>query len=123
MILPQYKVEYPDKIAVKSEDGVFYLSGTMRFLVPTERVVGSWSFPFIASTTEAALAGYRKAGKLGFRDGSLLRNGGNLYVVSGGKRRRLSNPDWLTLLQLREKDFILVSDYEISLQKEGEPLA
>jgi hypothetical protein len=68
---------------------------------------------------------YPLAGRLGFRDGSLIHNlkDGRIYLVSDNKRRLVTGPDILAALGAVGKDVITVSDEEINLQKEGEEIS
>lgn len=122
-MLPQIKVKYPDGTAAKTETGVYYLKNNLSYELPTPRIVNSWSFAFIVPSTDFAISEYKKVGKLGFRDGSLVKSMSDrsLYVVSGSTLRKIVNPDWLMIMGLTEKDFVKVADSEL-FQKRGEDL-
>ena len=118
--VPKTPTEYPDGVIVKSESGWWYIKGKNRFNVPTERVLKSWSVPFVITTTEAALAKYTKAGKVGFRGGSFLYNDGKYYFVSGSVLRKISSPDVFVTMGLDTQQALWVSDDELRLHTVGE---
>jgi len=88
------------------------------------RILESWNFPSVIKSSEKALTNYRTAGRLGFRDGSLVRDikDSSLYFISQRLKRKIENPDILFAYQLTEKDALLVSSDEINLHKDGEVL-
>lgn len=123
--LPSEPVVYPSGVFVHTERGYYYIvSPTKRFRITTERILNSWSPKVVIETTEAAVAKYRVAAKMKFRNGSLLYSqaNGKMYLVSENKVRHITNPDILTRLNLRRQDAVWVSDTEIKLHEEGEPL-
>jgi hypothetical protein len=74
--------------------------------------------------TEAALTGIKLAGKLGFRDGSLIKNlaDGRMYLVSQNKLRHIVDPDSFDRYGLDRSKLVEVSDKEISAHDLGENL-
>lgn len=119
-------VEYPSGVFVHTEKGYFYIvSHDKRFRIITERVLNSWAPQVVIETTEAALAKYRVAAKLKFRNGSLLysQSDGKMYLVSDNQLRHIVNPDVLVNLGRKRTDAVWVSQDEINLHKEGEVLA
>lgn len=122
--LPTTPTEYPTGICVKTESGYWYINGKFRHRLKNSRLVKAWNFPFIVSSTEAALAGYPKAKALGYRDGSLVRDisDGKVYLISGKERRLITKPETFTLLGLRRGDAIWAAHDEITLHPEGEVL-
>jgi hypothetical protein len=74
--------------------------------------------------TEAALTGIKLVGKLGFRDGSLIKNlaDGRMYLVSQNKLRHIVDPDSFDRYGLDRSKVIEVSDKEISAHDLGENL-
>jgi hypothetical protein len=74
--------------------------------------------------TEAALTGVKIAGKLGFRDGTLIKNlaDGKMYLVSQNKLRHIVDPDSFNRYGLDRSKMIEVSDKEISAHDLGENL-
>lgn len=122
--LPKTPIVYPSGSCVKSEAGVFYIRNGRRFRIPTQRVLDSWAFPRIIITSEAALSKYRVAGRMGFRDGSLIYNiaDGKIYLISDNKKRHITSPEALERIGADIHDATRVSDYEASLQEEGNTL-
>lgn len=119
--------EFPHGTFLVTESGFFYvLSPEKRFRFTTKRVLESWSPQRIvaASEEDAAVKKMRIASKMKFRDGSLLYSqaSGKMYLVSNKKVRHITSPDILTALNMRRQDAVWVSEEEIKLHEEGEPL-
>jgi hypothetical protein len=78
---------FPSGIAVKTEKNVYWIKDGKRFRLISERAVESWAFT-IVHATETALSGSKIVGKLGFRDGTLIKNiaDGKIYLISQNKR-------------------------------------
>jgi len=76
------------------------------------------------NATEAALTGFKVAGKLGFRDGTLIKNvaDGKMYLVSQNKLRHIVDPDSFTKYGLDRSKVIEVSEAEVSAHDLGEKL-
>jgi len=124
--LPSEPVEYPIGSFLKTEKGYFYIvADNKRYRITTKRCLNSWSPQRVVVTTEAALAGYRIAAKLKFRNGSLIHGffDGRLYLIEGGKRRHIVSPDAFDRIGGRLQDVVAVSLDEINLHPEGAPLA
>jgi hypothetical protein len=70
------------------------------------------------------LTGFKLAGKLGFRDGTLIKNiaDGRIYLVSQNKLRHVVDPDSFTRYGLDRSKVIEVSETEISAHDLGEKL-
>lgn len=124
--LPTEPVDYPSGICVKTEKGSYFINKDgKRYRVPTVAVEDSWSFPLIVNSSEAALANYPIAvTKLGFRDGSLLNNiaDGRLYLVSEGRLRHIVDPAVFDRLGVNRLMARVVSDTEIKMMKQGDPI-
>lgn len=124
--VPNYPVEYPAGIALRTEKGFYFLhKDGKRYRITSDRIVDSWHFPFVVETSEIALSRYPVAvGKLGFRDGSLLNNiaDGRMYIVSESKLRHITSPDVLERLGVTRDDALLVSDADINIMKLGEEI-
>lgn len=122
--LPTKPVSYPSGICVKTEKGAYLIQKDgKRYRIPTKAILDSWSFPFEVDTTEAALADYPVGVlKVGFRDGSLLNNiaDGRMYLVSAGKLRHIIDP--AVLDRLGNPEPRTVSDAEIKMMGQGEPI-
>jgi hypothetical protein len=87
----------------------------------SDRAAQSWFFTTVLAT-EAALSGIKLAGKLGFRDGSLIKNlaDGRMYLVSQNKLRHIVDPDSFTRYGLDRSKIIEVSEKEIQAHDLGE---
>jgi hypothetical protein len=64
------------------------------------------------------------AGKLGFRDGTLIKNiaDGKLYLISQNKRRHIVNPDTFSQYGLNRSNIVEVSELESNMHELGENL-
>lgn len=118
------QIEFPSGLCVKTEAGHWYINGKFRNRLGSKRVFQSWNFPRVVESTESSLAKYTKGKKLGFRDGTLVRqmSTGSFYFISQRKRRLVANPDVLTLMGFKPSDAVWVADFEINLHEEGEKL-
>lgn len=112
---------------VKTEDGYFFITKskigvTTRRRIPTYRVLQSWNFARIIECAESAVAHYPILGKLGFRDGTLIRTlfENRLYIIADRKRHPVTSPEALADHGLTLEDAILVSEEEADLHKEVE---
>jgi hypothetical protein len=74
------------------------------------------------NATEAALTGFKLAGKLGFRDGALIKNiaNGKIYLVSQNKLRHIVDPDSFIRYGLNRSSVIEVSEAEVLAHDLGE---
>jgi hypothetical protein len=117
--------EYPQGTFVKTEKGYYYIvSPNKRFLFLTGRVLESWSPQRIVETTEENLSKYRIGAKMKFRSGSLLwcQADAKMYLVSDNKVRHITSPDILSGLGAKHNDAVWVSQDEINLHEQGDPL-
>jgi len=123
--LPTSPQNYPSGACVRSESGEYYIKGTRRYRIISGRVRASWGFPRVIETTDAALANYKIAGRVGFRDSTLIYSisDGKIYLVSDNKKRHVVSPDVLERLGATVDDCITVSDAELRLHETGEPIA
>lgn len=114
---------FPSGTVVQSDKGLFYIKNGKRFRVSTN-VAESWRFPRVVSVMESALAGYKVAGRLGFREGSLLKNiaDGKLYLISENKTRHIVSTDSLKLIGAETTQALLVSADDLKIHQEGEEL-
>ena len=64
------------------------------------------------------------AGKLGFRDGTLIKNisDGKIYLISQNKRRHVTDPDTFSKYGLDRNSVVEVSDMETNMHDLGENL-
>lgn len=123
---PRSPIAYPPGTFIETEKGFFYItSPSKRLRFSTKRVLDSWNPQHVAKTTETAVRNFRCTAKMRFRNGSLLYSqaDGRMYLISDNKRRHITNPDWLEWLGIDRRDAVWVSENEINLHEEGEPLA
>ncbi len=112
---------FPSGIAVKTDKDTYWIKDGKRYRLISDRAAKSWSFTTV-NATEAALAGFKVAGKLGFRDGALIKNiaDGKIYLVSQNKLRHIVDPDSFTKYGLDRSKIIEVSEAEVSAHDLGE---
>ena len=114
---------FPSGIAVKTDKDTYWIKDGKRYKLISNRAAQSWCFTTVLAT-ESALTGIKLAGKLGFRDGSLIKNlaDGKMYLVSQNKLRHIVDPDLFERYGLDRSKVIEVSDKEISAHDLGEDL-
>jgi hypothetical protein len=112
---------FPSGIAVKTDKDTYWIKDGKRYRLISDRAAQSWSFTTV-NATESALSGIKLAGKLGFRDGSLIKNlaDGKMYLVSQNKLRHIVDPDSFTKYGLDRSKVIEVSEKEILAHDLGE---
>jgi len=112
---------FPSGIAVKTDKDTYWIKDGKRYRLISDRAAKSWSFTTV-NATEAALTGLKMAGKLGFRDGTLIKNvaDGKMYLVSQNKLRHIVDPDCFQRYGLDRSKMIEVSEKEISAHDLGE---
>ena len=114
---------FPSGLAVKTDKATYWIKDGKRYKLISDRAAKSWLFTTI-NATEAALSGIKMVGKLGFRDGSLIKNiaDGKMYLVSQNKLRHIVDPDTFDRYGLDRSNLIEVSDTEIKAHDIGEEL-
>jgi len=114
---------FPSGLAVKTDKATYWIKDGKRFKLISDRAATSWCFPTV-NATEAAVVGMKLVGKLGFRDGTLIKNiaDGKMYLVSQNKRRHIIDPDSFIKYGLDRSVMIEVSQAEIDMQELGENL-
>lgn len=114
---------FPSGIAVKTESGIYWVKDGKRFKLISDRASESWMFTTV-NATDKAVAGMKVAGKLGFRDGTLIKNiaDGKMYLVSQNKRRHIVDPDSFDRYGLDRSRVIEVSEIEADVHDLGENL-
>lgn len=114
---------FPSGIAVQTDKALYWIKDGKRFKVVSERAGKSWNFSTV-SATEQAIAGMKLVGKLGFRDGTLIKNisDGKMYLISQNKRRHIIDPDSFDTYGLDRSNIIEVSEMETNMHDIGEDL-
>ena len=114
---------FPSGIAVKTESATYWIKDGKRFKLISDRAEKSWSFVTVKATDQA-VAPMKVVGKLGFRDGTLIKNiaDGKMYLISQNKRRQIVDPDTFNKYGLDRSAIIEVSDIEANMHDLGENL-
>jgi ribosomal protein S4E len=114
---------FPSGLAVKTDKATYWIKDGKRYKLISDRAAKSWMFTTV-NATEAALSGIKLVGKLGFRDGSLIKNiaDGKMYLVSQNKLRHIVDPDVFNKYGLDRSIIIEVSETEIKAHELGENL-
>jgi hypothetical protein len=114
---------FPSGIAVKTEKATYWIKDGKRFKLISDRAEKSWSFTTVLAT-ENALSNMKLVGKLGFRDGTLIKNiaDGKLYLISQNKRRHIIDPDSFAKYGLNRSSVIEVSESEANMHDLGDNL-
>jgi hypothetical protein len=114
---------FPSGIAVKTDKAIYWIKDGKRFKLISDRAADSWKFTTV-NASESAVSGMKLAGKLGFRDGSLIKNiaDGRIYLLSQNKLRHIVDPDSFSKYGLERSWVIEVSDNEINAHELGENL-
>lgn len=115
---------FPSGIAVKTDKATYWIKDGKRFKLISDRAAKSWSFTTV-NAKESALSTTKLVGKLGFRDGTLIKNiaDGKLYLISQNKRRHIVSPDIFDKYGLNKSLVIEVSEAETNMHNLGEQLA
>lgn len=114
---------FPSGLAVKTDKGVYWIKDNKRYKLISDRAWKSWSFTTVEAT-ESALSNIKVSGKLGFRDGTLIKNisDGKLYLVSQNKKRHIVSPDIFNKYGLDKSRIIEISNLESQAHELGEDL-
>jgi len=116
-------VTLPSGLAVNTETGTYWIKDSKRFKLISDRAAKSWAFTTVLAT-EQAIASMKVVGKLGFRDGTLIKNisDGKMYLVSQNKRRHIIDPDSFLKYGLDRSKVVEVSESEINMHDLGDNL-
>lgn len=113
----------PSGLAVKTDKAIYWVKDGKRYKLISDRAAKSWSFTTV-NATEEAVAGMKMVGKLGFRDGTLIKNiaDGKMYLISQNKKRHIVDPDSFDRYGLNRKSVIEVSEAEANMHTTGDSL-
>lgn len=122
-VLVESPTNFPSGIAVKTDKATYWIKDGKRFKLISDRAEKSWSFTTVLAK-ESALSGIKLVGKLGFRDGTLIKNiaDGKLYLISQNKRRHIISPDIFDKYGLNRSSVIEVSEAETNMHDLGDDL-
>jgi hypothetical protein len=114
---------FPSGIAVQTDKATYWIKDGKRYRLISDRAAKSWCFTTVKAT-ESALSGTKLVGKLGFRDGTLIKNiaDGKMYLVSQNKLRHIVDPDIFIKYGLDRSNLIEVSEAEIKAHDIGDIL-
>lgn len=114
---------FPSGIAVRTENAIYWVKDGKRFKLISDRAAASWAFTTV-NATEKAVVPMKLVGKLGFRDGTLIKNiaDGKMYLVSQNKRRHIVDPDSFDRYGLDRSKIIEVSELEAAVHDLGDNL-
>lgn len=121
---PEKKIDYPDGLAIETEGATYFIKGGLRIPFPSQRVFETWNLvPIISSEASCAHIPLAKS-RMGLREGTLVVDfsDNKIYLISGGKRRLITNPSVLDDLNLEPISATVVSHDEVLLHTEGEEL-
>lgn len=113
----------PSGLAVKTDKATYWIKDGKRFKLISDRAEKSWAFPTVKAT-EQAVAAMKVAGKLGFRDGTLIKNiaDGKMYLISQNKKRHIVDPDSFDRYGLDRNKVVEVSEAEANAHNLGDNL-
>ena len=122
-ILVTLPTDFPSGLAVKTDSGTYWIKDGKRYRLISDRAARSWAFTTV-NATDQALSGIKLVGKLGFRDGTLIKNiaDGKMYLISQNKKRHIVSPDSFDKYGLNRKSIIEVSEAEANMHDLGENL-
>lgn len=122
-LITSNSINIPSGLAVKTDKGVYWIKDGKRFKLISNRAARSWLFTTI-NATEESVSNMKVAGKLGFRDGTLIKNisDGKMYLVSQNKKRHIVDPDIFKKYGLDKSSIIEVSKAEAEMHEQGEDL-
>jgi hypothetical protein len=120
---PLRPLEYPSGICVRVFEDYYYVKGNSLFKFVSERAAKSWAIP-VAEGRAINISNYKINALMGFRDGTLIQNisDGKIYLVSGSKRRLVTDPDVLDWYGLNLSNVVVVSEKEASAHADGEDI-
>lgn len=114
---------FPSGLAVKTETGIYWIKDGKKFKLISDKAAKSWSFTTV-NAADSAIKNFKLAGKLGFRDGTLIKDisDGKLYLISQNKRRHITDPEVFVRYGLDRSNLIEVSKTDAAMHDEGEEL-
>lgn len=122
-ILITSPTNFPSGLAIKTDSHTYWIKDNKRYRLVSDRAAQSWNFPTV-NATEKALELFKMAGKLGFRDGTLIKNiaDGKMYLISQNKKRHVVTPDVFQKYGLDRSSIIEVSQSECDAHELGDDL-
>lgn len=98
----------------------FFVHRTGLLEIPTKRVLQSWNFSRVVTLPKQSVLPMRVVGKLGFRDGTVIKDvsSGRTYIISLQRRVLVDDPDIFWLHGLTKRDVLRVSAAEAELHQD-----
>lgn len=114
---------FPSGLCVKTENGAYWIKDGKKYKLISDRALQSWRFTEVLAS-EDAISHMKVAGKLGFRDGTLIKNisDGKIYLISQNKKRHITTPDVFNKYGLSRSHILEVGESEIGMHELGEDL-
>ena len=114
---------FPSGLCVKTENGAYWIKDGKKYKLISDRALQSWRFTEVFAS-EDAISHMKVAGKLGFRDGTLIKNisDGKIYLISQNKKRHITTPDVFNKYGLNRFHILEVGESEIGMHELGEDL-
>lgn len=121
---PQEPVNYPSDVVVETESGYWFIKGKSKLRIFSDRCLASWQVDVLPGS-DASVSKFKKAGVLGFRNGTLVKNiaDGHYYLISDNKRRHIVSPDVFDKYGFNIDVTMVVAQAEIDIHEEGEVLS
>lgn len=122
--VPQEPINYPSDVVVETESGYWFIKGKSRLRIFSDRCLDSWQVDVLPGS-DVSVSKFKKAGVLGFRNGTLVRNlaDGHYYLISDNKRRHIVSPDVFDCMGFDINYAMVVSQNELDIHEEGEVLS
>lgn len=122
--VPQEPVNYPSDVVVETESGYWFIKGKNKLRIFSDRCLDSWQVDVLQGS-DASVSKFKKAGVLGFRNGTLVKNiaDGRYYLISDNKRRHIVDPDVFDKYGFNIDTTMVVAQAEIDIHEEGEVLS
>lgn len=114
---------FPSGLAVRTNKNTYWVKDGKLYRLISNRAAESWMFTTV-DAAESALSGFKIVGKLGFRDGTLIKNisDGKIYLISQNKRRHITSPDVFDNFGLDRSKVIEVGEEEVNMHNLGDNL-
>ena len=113
-------MKYPNGVLVEHDEQIYRVSDDKLYPLASWRAVLSWGQPIVSADF---VYDYEiSETKIGFRPTSVIQSvDGKSYFIDGNKKRYISTPDFWDL-GFNEFESIKVSDEELAIHKDGEPI-
>lgn len=113
---------FPNGILLKATNNpkVYYIdNGQKRPIESPNMLRSQFRWDDLVVTTQAEIDALPNGPQMTYRDGSLLSNGGSVYVISDGQRLPIDSPSTFLQKGYKWSNVIAVSDAELAPQPQG----